>query len=556
MSSLRLLITAQSYGIAHRPGRGLFVRQFLPMTTILRVAAAVALLAATPVRAQQPAIDTLTTRAERTGYVETSRYDDVIGFLTTVDAASPLVHVTSFGYSFEGRSLPLVVVGRVPAPTPEAVRASGKLRVYIQANVHAGEVEGKEAMLALVRDIARGRHAEWLDSMVLLVAPIYNADGNERVTLTSRGPQHGPVAGAGTRANAQGLNINRDYIKLETPEARSMVRLLNDFDPHVMLDLHTTNGSYHAYHLTYETPNNPAVDPAIVGLMARRWLPDVTSRVRSKYGWELRAYGNVDGQVPERSWTTVEDLPRYSHNYWGLRNRFGILSETYSYLPFAERVNVCARFVEEVLAHAHLNATELQRLTAAADARRLTGQRLSLRSKPTRSAEMVEILMGDVEEEVNPFSGAAMLRRKDVRRPERMWEYATFESTEQERVPSAYYVPASLTTVTERLNAHGIRLERVATEQRLPLEQFTMETSAVAEREFERHRERTTTGRYAPVDTTVPAGAWRVDMTQPLARLAFYLLEPRSNDALLTWNVLDEALRTAGGRYPILRTRD
>jgi hypothetical protein len=525
------------------------------MTTILRVAAAVALLAAGPAQAQQAALDALTTRAERTRYVETSRYDDVISFLTVADSASPLVQLTSFGYSFEGRSLPLAVVGRVSAPTPEAVRASGKLRVYIQANVHAGEVEGKEAMLALVRDIARGRHAEWLETMVLLVAPIYNADGNERVTLTSRGPQHGPIAGSGTRANAQGLNINRDYIKLETPEARSMVRLLNDFDPHVMLDLHTTNGSYHAYHLTYETPNNPAVDPAIVGLMAGRWMPDVRGRVHMRDGWELRAYGNVEGQRPERSWTTVEDLPRYSHNYWGLRNRLGILSETYSYLTFADRVNVCGRFVEEVLAYAHGNAAELQRVTAEADARRLVGQRLSLRSRPKRSAEMVEILMGDVDEEINPLSGAVMLRRQDVRRPEPMWEYATFESTEQERVPSAYYVPAPLTAVVNRLLAHGIRLERLTTEQRLPIEQFTMETSTVTEREFEQHRERTTTGRYAAVEASVPAGTWRVDMTQPLARLAFYLLEPRSNDSLLTWNVLDETLRTST-RYPILRTRD
>jgi hypothetical protein len=525
------------------------------MTTTSRVVAALVLLAAAPAQAQTTPLDTLTTRAERTQYVETSRYDDVISFLTTVDSASPLVHLTSFGYTFEGRSLPLAVVGRVSAPTPEVVRASGKLRVYIQANVHAGEVEGKEAMLALVRDIARGRHADWLDTMVLLVAPIYNADGNERVTLTSRGPQHGPVAGTGTRANAQGLNINRDYIKLETPEARSMARLLNEFDPHVMLDLHTTNGSHHAYQMTYETPNNPAVDSAIVGLMAGRWMPAVKSRMRSTYGWELRAYGNVDGQTPERSWTTVEDLPRYSHNYWGLRNRMGILGETYSYLPFADRVNVCGRFVEEVLTYAQANAAELRRVAAEADAQRLIGRTLSLRSQPKRSAEMVEILMGDVEEEVNPFSGAVMLRRKDVQKPERMWEYATFESTEQERVPSAYYIPASLAAVVTLLNAHGIRLERVAQEQRASLEQFTIERTALAERAFEQHRERTTAGRYAVVDATVLAGTWRVDMTQPLARLAFYLLEPRSNDALLTWNVLDEALGTST-RYPILRTRD
>lgn len=504
---------------------------------------------------QPGALDGLQTRAEQSQFVETSRYDDVMGFLRTVDEASPIVQLTSFGYTSEGRALPLAVVGRVSAPTPEAVRESGKLRVFIQANVHGGEVEGKESMLAMVRDVARGAHAEWLDSMVLLIAPLYNADGNERISLTSRGPQHGPIAGSGTRANAQGLNINRDYIKLETPEARSVVKLLNDFDPHVMMDLHTTNGSRHAYHLTYETPNNPAVAPTIVERMAGPWMTAVSSAIRSKDGWEFRAYGNVSGQAPERVWTTVEDLPRYSHNYWGLRNRFGILSEVYSYLTFEERVSVNTRFVEEVLAYAHANADALQQQAAELDASTVVGQRLSLRSQPKRSPEMVEIIMGDVVEDINPYSGRVMFRRADVQRPERMWEYATFESTAQERVPSAYYVPAALSVAVERLRAHGIRLDRVEAEQRLPLEQFAIETTELAPREFESHRERTTTGRYAPVEAAVAAGTWRVDMTQPLARLAFYLLEPRSNDALLTWNVLDEALKDSTV-YPILRSRD
>ena len=378
-------------------------------------------------------------------------------FLATVDQASDLVHLTSFGYTFEGRSLPLAVVGRVPDATPATVRASGRLRVYLQANIHAGEVEGKEAVLALIRDIAAGAHADWLQSMVLLVNPIYNADGNERVTLTSRGFQHGPIGGQGTRANAQGLNINRDNIKLETPEARSMVRLLNDFDPHVMIDLHTTNGSRHAYQLTYETPNNPAVAPAVV-TETRAWLAKVVQAAKAKDGWDFHSYGNVSGQAPDRVWTTVEDLPRYTHNYWGLRNRFGILSETYSYLPFAERVTNNRRFLEEVLGYAHTNAARLREIAASADTTSLVGQRLSLASKVARGGK-IEILMGDVEEEVNPYSGRIMHKRLDVRKPEPMWDETTFASTDSERVPAAYIVPASEKAVLERLRAHGVKLE-------------------------------------------------------------------------------------------------
>jgi hypothetical protein len=502
---------------------------------------------------QSPSLATLQTRAERSGFTETSRYDDVMAFLKVVDEASPLVHVTQFGFTFEGRPLPLAVVGTVADARPETVRASGKLRVYLQANIHAGEVEGKEAVLALVRDLARGQHPEWLDSMVLLVNPVYNADGNEKVTLISRGFQHGPIGGQGTRANAQGLNINRDNMKLDTPEARSMVRLLNAFDPHVMVDLHTTNGSRHAYHLTYETANNPAVDGAIASGL-RGWMARVRDAIRTRDGWEFHSYGNVSGQAPDRVWRTVEDLPRYTHNYWGIRNRFGILSETYSYLPFRDRVVTNQRFLDEVLGDAHVNAARLMSAAAAADKAALVGQRVSIRSRPARSADRVEILMGDVEEEVNPYSGRVMHRRLDGRRPERMWEEAAFESTETERVPAAYYVPAEEKVAIERLRAHGIVLERVERAATLPLEEFRIASTETTAQAFENHQERTVTGQYGAVDREVPAGAYRVPMNQRLARLAFYLLEPRSNDGLLTWNVFDEAVKRSN--YPVLRTRD
>jgi len=495
------------------------------------------------------------TRAERTNYIETSRYDDVVTFLNTVGTGSPLIHITTFGYTFEGRALPVAIVGRIQNATPQAIRASRRLRVYIQANIHAGEVEGKEAAQILVREIASGKHAQWLDSMILLIAPIYNADGNERVSLTNRGPQNGPIGGMGIRANAQGLNINRDNIKLDTPEARSMVKLLNDYDPHIMIDLHTTDGSRHAYHLTWEAPNNPAVDPNIAKVARDEWMPAVMETIKRKDGWALHSYGDVDGQPPERVWTTVEDLPRYTHNYWGLRNRFGILSETYSYLTFQERIATVYRFLEEVLNFSHANAVRIRRVAEDADARSLVGQRLSLRSRVKRSDVKAEILMGDTEEEVHPFSGQTMLRRLDVRKPEQMWLESTFESTESERVPSAYYIPAVLTAAIERLRAHGIRLASLDQSTTVPLEEFRIDSTQVAAQTFESHQERTVTGKYQVIERTIPAGTYRVSMKQPLARLAFYLIEPRSNDGLLNWNFLDDALKDSK-TYPITRSRD
>lgn len=499
-------------------------------------------------------LTSLTTRPERTGYRETSRYDDVVTFLEAVDRASPLVHLTTFGYSFEGRPLPLAVAGRVKDASPDAVRASGKLRVYIQANIHAGEVEGKEAVQVLLREIAQGRHPSWLDSMVLLVAPIYNADGNERVTLTNRGPQHGPVGGMGQRPNAQGLDLNRDHMKLESPEARSLVLLLRHYDPHVAIDLHTTDGTRHAYHLTYAPPLHPNTDQAIDDLLRKGWLPAVTRSVKAKYGWDFYYYGNLGGRGEARGWYTYDHRPRFNNTYVGLRNRVGILGETYAYLTFEDRIAASRRFVEALLDHGAAHAAQIQQATAAADARPLVGERLAVRARPKRSAEMVEILLGETTVDRHPYTGRPMFRRLDVTKPERMDEYGAFEPTETERVPEAYYLPPSLDAAIERLEAHGIRLSRLDSAATLALERFRIDKSTVAAQPFQNHQERTVEGAWEPVEVELPAGTVVVRMDQPLARLAFLLIEPRSDDGLLDWNVLDEAIKDATA-YPILRSR-
>src|SRR5436189_5273046 len=234
------------------------------------------------------------TTPEATGYKSTSTYDDVVQFMKTVDEASPIIFYTTYGTTTEGRAMPMAVVGTgLKDPGAAAVKASGKLRVHIQANVHAGEVEGKEAALVLLREFALGQHKDWLQSMVFLVTPDYNADGNEKFALTNRQRQNGPINGMGTRANAQNLNINRDYMKLDTPEAKAFVQLWNDYDPQVGFDLHTSDGSAHGYYLTYSPPLNPDTSPAIMKLMVDEWFPFVTKDMKSKHGWDSFYYGNA-----------------------------------------------------------------------------------------------------------------------------------------------------------------------------------------------------------------------------------------------------------------------
>jgi hypothetical protein len=507
-----------------------------------------------PAAGQRAGLADLRTRAEATQYRETSRYDDVMAFIRAVDAAWTAMHVTTFGYTIEGRALPLVVVGDVRDATPETVRASGKTRVFIQANIHAGEVCGKEAMLMLLRDMAGGAHAHWADSLVLLIAPIYNADGNERVLLTNRPRQHGPVAGMGQRPNAQGYDLNRDHMKLDSPEARSLVALMNAYDPHVAIDLHTTNGSRHAYHITYSPPLHPNTDSSITRLLREEWLPAVQDHLRQGRGWESYYYGNAfrPQGADAMGWYTFDHRPRFNNNYVGLRNRFAILSEAYSYATFEERVLATLTFVEGAVDFAHANAARVRTIVEAVDDRAVTGTELGLRAE-FENGGPVDILMGEVDEVRNPYSGEVMLLRRDVVRAVQMNEYGAFTPTEWTRAPAAYLVPANLTGLLHKLADHGVRTMVLQRNTTLAIEEFVIDSAPQAAREFQQHRERTVFGAYRTSQQDVPAGTVIVPIDQPLGRLVFTLLEPRSDDGLANWNVLDEALEQ-GGPYPVLRT--
>ncbi len=495
----------------------------------------------------------LETRAERTDYRETSTYDDVMAFVERVADASPRIHLTSFGYSHEARPLPLVVVGDVPGPSAEAVRASGRTVVFVQANIHAGEVCGKEAVQMLLRDLAGGAHAEWLDSLVLLIVPIYNADGNERMRLTNRPRQHGPVGGMGQRANAQGLDLNRDHMKLESPEAHSLVALMQHYDPHVLMDLHTTNGTRRAYHLLYAPPLHPNTDPAIIELLKGDWLPAVSEAIKVKHGWDFYYYGNLPwpGSRAERGWYTYDPRPRYSTNYHGMRNRFGILSEAYAYATFEERVLGTLWFVEEVLDYAYRHASTIRAATAEADGREITGKSLALRATYERS-DSVEILLGEVIEERNPYTGRVMLRRADVVHPERLPQFQTFVATETAIAPAVYFVPGDLSSALDLLDDHGVRWYRMERPETRQVQRFVIDSMSVSQREFQGHKHRSLYGHYEEAEVTLPAGTAVVPVAQPLGRLAFSLIEPRSDDGMVTWNVLDQVLEEAD-TYPILR---
>ncbi len=510
------------------------------------VAVLLALAAAAPA-----ADDALLTVAEKSGYQATARHQEVMAFCRELARRSPLVRFGELGTSAEGRPLPLLILAEPPVATPEEAAKSGKLVVYAQGNIHAGEVDGKEALLMLARDLVLAQERPLLKDLVIVVAPIFNADGNERMAKTNRPGQVGPEEGAGVRTNAQGLDLNRDFVKLESPEVRALVRFLNRWDPAVVIDAHTTNGSHHRYTITYEGPRVPAGDARLIAEVRDTLLPEVGRLLENRAGYKSFFYGNFSRD--HTRWETVPATPRYGTLYVGLRNRIGILSESYSYAPYRDRVLATRAFVRSILEYGAAHKDRLR--TLLNDARQTTVKagrdpnpvdKVALRCKLVPLARPVTVL-GFVEEEKDGRR-VATTQPKDY--PAQY--LGACEPTLSVRRPYAYLFPAAFAKVAENLRRHGLTVEKLRADAKLDVEVYRIDRVTRAARKFQNHQLVTVDATPRGESRSVPAGTLLVRTGQPLGSLAVYFLEPQSEDGLCTWNFFDDVLKE-GQDYPVFR---
>ena len=423
--------------------------------------------------------------------------------------------------------------------------------VFAFGNIHAGEVCGKEALLMLARDIAGTPGHPLLKNLIVVLAPIYNCDGNERVSKDNRPGQVGPEEGMGQRANADGLDLNRDYVKLEAPETRALVRFCNEWDPAVVIDTHTTNGSFHRYGVTYAGPRNPAGDARLMEYVRDTLFPAVTDGMRERFGDRTFFYGNFNR---ERSrWSTYPALPRYGTPYRGLCNRIAILSEAYSYDPYRDRIHSTRDFVRVCFDYAAEHRIEIRELIRGARERAITAGKnptandlVAIRNEIKAFGEPVYIA-GFVEEEVEG-------RRRPTRQPRthRVLHYGNARPTLSVRRPYAYLLPPSQTEVAAKLQLHGIKVEVLGGEIDLDLEVYRIGEVKHAERAFQNHRLVTVAVSTEREQRVVEAGTFVVRTGQDLGNLIVFLLEPESDDGLCKWNSFDDDLRE-GGVFPAMR---
>lgn len=486
--------------------------------------------------AQQPL-----TVAERSNFQATSRHEDVLDFCKGLAQASPLVRLGELGTSGEGRKLPLVILAEPPVATPEEAQRSGKLVVFALGNIHAGEVDGKEALLMLARDIATAKERPLLKDLVIVFAPIFNADGNERIAKTNRRSQAGPADGVGVRTNAQGLDLNRDFVKLESPEVQALVRFLRQWDPAVFIDCHTTNGSYHRYTLTYEGGRCPAGDPKLATFVRDELLPDVSRHLEKATGFHSYFYGNFSRD--KSRWETVPPTPRYGTHYVSLRNRISILSESYSYAPFKDRVTASRGFVQGILEYTAENKDKVRKLLSAA--RDPKDQEIVLRQKAAPVGRPQQLL-GFVEEQRDG-------RRVATKEPKtyEVTYWGGSEPTLKTRRPFAYLFPAACSSVVRALQQHGVQVEELREDIELDVEAYRVEKIDHAS-EFQRHRPTSLQVASRKESRRFVTGTVLVRTAQSLGSLAAYQLEPQADDGLVTWNFFDPFLQE-GKDFPVVR---
>ena len=485
-----------------------------------------------------PATDKWRTPSEATGLTATPNYDQSIAFLEKMDKQSALMRIEAFGHTAQGRKLVAVIL------TKDGANFQPSKPVFlIQAGIHSGEIDGKDAMLMLIRDMLFKGRDDLIDKVNIVFIPMFNADGHERSTPYSRPNQRGPKE-MGWRNTAQNLNLNRDYMKADAPEMQGLLALINKYDPDLYIDLHVTDGMDYQYDITYGFDGWDGLyawSPA-----TGKWLNDV---YRPKADAALKAAGHIPGPLifarDDGDVSKGIDLyafaPRFSTAYGDLRRLPAVLVENHSLKPYRQRVLGTYVLLEASLRALSSDGKALKQAIGADRAMRPQTVNANWKDKAEPVGKL-DFLTIASEEIISPATGAKVTRFLGKPGPTVRVPVYVSEAGLQLSVPKAYWVPATKSEVIARLRLHGIAMETLKTARTVEVEMVRLDgfkTAAPAEGRMNV----TTTGVSRFVRKELfPAGSIRISTDQPLGALATYLLEPESEDSFLSWGFFNEIL--------------
>ncbi len=486
------------------------------------------------------------TPSEQNGLQTTPRYEETVAWLRRLVDASPQLEMHSIGTSAEGRHIWMVVATEDGAATPSAISRSGKPTLLTNAGIHAGEIDGKDAGLMLLRDMTVvGTKADLLKHVNLLFIPILSVDGHERFSKYNRINQRGPEE-MGWRTNARNLNLNRDFAKLETEEVRALVSVINSWQPDLYIDLHVTDGADYQPDITY-------------GFNGRRpWSPSIASWLEGTYRVEVDAALESMGHVPGPLLFAANDRdmiggmnewtagPRFSTSYADLRHMPGVLLENHSLKPYRRRVLGTYVFLEASIRALAKNASTLKSAIGADRAARVMEVPLGWAVPPDVTPRRITLKGIRSEPELSPISGGIVTRWTGEEVVQEIPVIAYSTPSPVVRRPKFYYIPAAWAAITAKLTHHGVMTVPIQADTVVSVEMYRLPDAALEPDAFEgRARVRTGALEVEQRELRLGAGAHIVRTDQPLGDLAVVLLEPQADDSFFRWGYFLEILQRA-----------
>ncbi|AEO41721.1 M14 family metallopeptidase [Xanthomonas euvesicatoria] len=505
--------------------------------SLLLLTSAPAALAAAP----------LTTQAERSGFIQTGRYDEVIALCDAFAQRYPqAVRCIQFGTTPEGRPMKALIASTSGALDAQSAAQRKLPVVLVQGGIHAGEIDGKDAGFLALRELLDGKAGHGvLDKLVWVFVPVFNVDGHERFGAWNRPNQRGPEQ-MGWRTTAQNLNLNRDYVKADAPEMQAMLQLVQQWDPLMYVDLHVTDGAKFEHDVSVQVEPVHAGD---AGLQrdGTHWRDAVLADLKKQGSLPLPYYPSfVHEDDPSSGFADDVSPPRFSHGYFLLRNRFGMLVETHSWKDYPTRVRITRNAIVSVLQQAARHGTQWRADALAADQRatRLAGTTEPLSFAAGPDARTVAFRGYAYTRTPSPISGALMTHY-DESKPQ-VWKVPLRDQIKPDVVVDAprggYLVPAAQAAlVGEKLRLHGIQFTTIGTAAQRPVQTFRAEAVKFAARSNESHQTVELSGQWRNETRSVPAGSLFVPIAQPKARLVMAILEPQAPDSLLQWGFFNTA---------------
>lgn len=519
----------------------------------------------------------LLTVPERTNYTRTMDTLQLHEWIAALKLKSENVHVTRMFTSPLRKVAPAIVLASPRITTPQQARASGKPVVFLLGNIHPPEAEAAEAMLMVARDLATGKRRHILDNIIVMVAPIYNVDGTDTHVTQDGGLGSETPHILGVRENSQGLDLNRDAVKLTTVEGNGLARTLNDWDPLLFLDGHLMSRVNHGYANTYGTTTVPASAPGPRAYMTDTLFPAVRNQVRRDFGLEVFTHALATPDTwPPKAWShdraawTVE--AKFVVNAYGLRNRFAIITETPGQPTFERRIYAQYAYLMALLEYTASHAKEMQAVVKKADddtvaavlAGAEAGTLTNFLDGEYQSAGKIDLLAYRTNEPAyRPGTSLMSTKPGTASGPPEVVpnvdDLTKPVGTRTATVPRYYLLPSNLSAIAAKLRAHNVRVTTLDAPVRVQGEQFTIDRMYAVRRAG--YDMTTLDGSFSPVITKeFPAGSFQVDMAQPMANAAFYYLEPQARDGFVGWGVMDEVLRALGAAdrpvvYPVFKAR-